>query len=80
MFDNILSDLFWYSITIFDNSSLGSFFNALSDIAIANLKLHFKKSQLQLKNLKTNQNTSACYAYKVKKKKKKKNNKKKLKY
>ena len=36
--------------------------NALSDIAIANLKLHFKKFPLQLKNLKTNQITSACYA------------------
>ena len=65
MFDNILSNLFSYSITIFDHSSLVSPFNALSDIAIANLKLHFKKSQLQLKNLQTNQNTSACYAYKV---------------
>ena len=65
MFDNILSNLFWYSITIFDNSSLVSFFNALSDTAITNLKLHFKISQLQLKNLKTDQSTSACYAYKV---------------
>ena len=65
MFYNTLSNLFWYSITIFDNSSLVNFFNALSDNVIANLKLHFKKSQLQLKNIKTNQNKSAYYAYKV---------------
>ena len=57
---------------MFDHSSLVSFFNSLSDITIANLKLHFKKTQLQLKNLKTNQNTSAGYAYKVKKKRRKK--------
>ena len=65
MFDNILWNLFWHSITIFDHSSLVSSFNALSDIAIANLKLNFKKSQLQIKNLKTNQKTYACYTYKL---------------
>ena len=48
----LLLNLFWYSSTIFDNSSLVNFFNELSDIAITNLKLHFKKSSLQLKNLK----------------------------
>ena len=48
---------------MFDHSSLVSLFNSLSDITIANLKL-------QLKILKTNQNTSACYAHKVQKKEK----------
>ena len=48
----LLLNLFWYSSTIFDNSSLVNFFNELSDIAITNLKLHFKKSSPQLKNLK----------------------------
>ena len=65
MFDNILSNLFWYSVTIFDNPSLVNFFNALSDIAIENLKVHFKKFPLQLKNLKTNENTPACYTHKA---------------
>ena len=41
--DELLSNLFLYSSTIFDNSSLVNFFNALSDTAIANLKLHFKE-------------------------------------
>ena len=64
MFYKILSNLFSYSFTIFEKSSLVNFFNALSDTAIANPRSHFKKSPLQLKNLKTNQNTSVCYAYK----------------
>ena len=61
----LLLNLFWYSSTLFDNSSLVNFFNELSDIAITNLKLHFKKSSLQLKNLKANQNTSTCNTYKI---------------
>ena len=50
VFGNILSNSFWYSSTIFDNSSLINFLNVFSDIAIANLKLQLKKSPLQLKN------------------------------
>ena len=38
MFDNI-SNLFQYSISIFDDSSLFNFFDALSDIAIFNFKI-----------------------------------------
>ena len=57
---------------MFDSSFLVNFFNVLSDIAIANLKLHFKKSPLQLKNLNTYQNTYPLamhtkYKYKFKK-------------
>ena len=48
-----------------DNASSVSFFNALGDIAIANLKLHFKKSSTTTKKPKAHQNTSARYAYKV---------------
>ena len=65
MSDNILTNLFSYSTTIFDSYSLVNLFNALIDISITNLKLDFKIFGLQLKNLKTNQNTSTCYVYKV---------------
>ena len=39
MFDK--SNLFQYSISIFDDSSLFNFFDALSDIAIFNFKIAF---------------------------------------
>ena len=44
---------------MFDSSFLVNFFNVLSDIAIANLKLHFKKSKHLSKHI------SARYAYKI---------------
>ena len=50
---------------MFNSSSLVNFFNALIDTGISNLKLHFKKSPLQLENLKNNLNTFGRYAEKV---------------